>query len=430
MERQHSSFESRQNHDLLPQYRCKVPRQQHHRSRLSRSRQEGISLSKLIRDLKEIKKIVMVGPALPFRGGIAQFNHALRDSLSERVESVELVTFSRQYPESLFPGKTQLVEDKNQEAISAPRVIDSINPVSWFKAAAEIVEMGADVVIFHYWMPFFAPAYGVILRRLRRKGIRSYAVVHNAIPHERKPGDARLSRFFLDHLKGIVTMARSVGDDLHSLDVFTPQINLAHPIYEQFNSDKSKKEARKHLSIELDRPVILFFGLVRKYKGLHALLNALVEIAKSRPDVLLVVAGEFYDDPSSYYSIIEEHNLQNNVLIRDEFIPEAEVGDYFVASDLVVQPYVTATQSGVAQIAFHFDKPVVVTNVGGLSEVVPDGKVGMVVPPANQTALQDAVLGLINDPARLSQMSKNVKEHKKQFAWSHFADKVLQMMKG
>lgn len=346
-------------------------------------------------------RIAIVGPVHPYRGGIAHFTEMTAEVLARRGHDVRLVSFSRQYPELLFPGKTQFEPDEDAPAVvqNAPRVLDSINPVSWFRTGFHIRDIAPDAVIFQYWMPFFAPAYGVVARGLQRHyGIPSIALVHNALPHERHFGDAWLSRYFLNICAGHVVMSDAVAADVRSLcDAPVRLEQIEHPVYERFGDPLPKSEARERLGVPTGVPVLLFFGFVREYKGLHVLLNALPQIREHLPNVRLVIAGEAYDDPERYQSIIREHGLSDIVQWHDGYVPSDDVPAYFSAADLVVQPYMTATQSGVAQIAFHFETPMVVTDVGGLAEVVPDGEAGYVVPPESPGDLAAAVTRFFED---------------------------------
>ncbi len=342
-----------------------------------------------------------MGPMHPYRGGIAHFTEMTVTGLAKRGHEVRPVNFSRQYPELLFPGETQYEPESEAPDVvqDAPRLLDSINPLSWFRTGFHLRDAALDAVLFQYWMPFFAPAYGVVARGLRRHyGIPSFTVVHNALPHERHLGDALLSRFFLRACAGHVVMSDAVATDTHRLagpDAHIEQI--AHPVYERFGDPVRKPEARAALGLPNDAPVILFFGFVREYKGLHVLLEAMPDVLEAVPDLRLVVAGEPYADAARYREIIDHHGLHDRVQWHDEYIPSDEVPIFFSAADLVVQPYVSATQSGVAQIATHFERPMVVTDVGGLAESIPHEKAGFVVPPEDPSALAAAVVRFVRD---------------------------------
>lgn len=340
-------------------------------------------------------RIAVVGPMHPYRGGIAHFTEMTVEGLLERGHDVRPVSFSRQYPELLFPGKTQFEPDDDAPDVveGAPRLLDSVNPFSWVRTAWRLRSQAPDAIVFQYWMPFFAPAYGIVARIARWAGIPSFAIVHNALPHERHVGDAWLSQFFLRACEGHVVMSDAVAEDLKGLCRPGAAIRrIEHPVYERFGDPVPADEARAALDLPTDGPVLLFFGFVREYKGLHVLLKAFPKILEELPEAHLLVAGEPYDDPERYRRLIGERDLGERVHWHDEYIPSGEVPIYFCAADLVVQPYVSATQSGVAQIATHFEVPMIVTDVGGLAETVPHEKVGFVVPPEHPPALAKAVI--------------------------------------
>ncbi len=346
------------------------------------------------------KRIAVVGPVHPYRGGIAHFTEMTVEGLAERGHDVRPVSFSRQYPEFLFPGKTQFEPDDDAPVAvrGAPRLLDSLNPLSWLRTAQWLREQSPDAVVFQYWMPFFAPAYGIIAWILRWAGIPSFAVVHNALPHERHVGDAWLSRVFLKACEGHVVMSDAVADDLRPLRAPDASVRrIEHPVYERFGDPVSKGKARAALGLPMDAPVLLFFGFVREYKGLHVLLKAMPDVLEGLPDAHLVVAGEPYDDPERYRQLIRSHGLSDRVHWYDDYIPSEAVPAVFCGADLVVQPYVSATQSGVAQIATHFEVPMIVTDVGGLAETIPHEEVGFVVPPEDPAALADSIIRFFDD---------------------------------
>ncbi len=342
------------------------------------------------------RKLVLVGPAYPYRGGIAHFAELLYYGLRGRGHHVEAVTFTRQYPERLFPGKTQYEAEPPAEPVPAVRLIDSLNPLSWLRAVRHVARRRPEAVLFQYWMPFFAPAFGGMAWYLRAKGIRPLAVVHNALPHERRPGDVLLSKFFLNACEGFVALSGSVEEDLRRLmGDGKPTVRVEHPVYDRFGPPPSKAEARRMLDLPEGVPVLLFFGFVRRYKGLHTLLEAMPRVLEAQPEARLAIAGEFYDDAAPYRALIRRHGLEERVQVCDRYLPDGEVPRYFAAADVVVQPYVRATQSGVAQVAFHFARPLVTTDVGGLAEVA-EG-VGLVVPPEDPAALAEALTHFFAD---------------------------------
>ncbi|MFB6229517.1 MAG: glycosyltransferase [Salinibacter sp.] len=359
-------------------------------------------------------RIAVVGPMHPYRGGIAHFTEMTVQGLDERGHEMRPVSFARQYPEFLFPGKTQFEPDDEAPAIvrGAPRLLDPLNPLSWLRTAWQLREQRPEAVIFQYWMPFFAPAYGTVARILRWAGIPSLAVVHNALPHERHLGDAWLSRFFLAACEGHVVMSDAVANNLQSLrrpDAAFRRIE--HPVYERFGEPVPRAKARAALDLPEDAPVMLFFGFVREYKGLHVLLKALPDVLEALPDPHLVVAGEPYDDPARYRRLIREHGLDAHVHWYDDYVPSGEVPTYFCAADLVVQPYVSATQSGVAQIATHFERPMVVTDVGGLAETIPHEEAGFVVPAEDPEALASAIIRFFQE-GWAGRLAEGVRERK------------------
>jgi len=375
-------------------------------------------------------RIAVVGPVHPYRGGIAHFTEMTVEVLVERGHTVRPVSFRRQYPEPLFPGKTQFEpdEDPPEGVRGAPRRIDTVNPLTWLQTAWHLYRMQPDVVVFQYWMPFFAPAYGLIARFLRRLGIPSLAIVHNALPHERHLGDAWLSRFYLRACEGFVVMSDAVRDNLRPLRRPGAVLRqIEHPVYERFGDPVARADAREALGLPADAPVALFFGFVREYKGLHVLLKAMPQVLDQVPDLHLVVAGEPYDDPDRYRRIIREHGLEDRVHWHDRYIPSGTVPLYFGAADLVVQPYVSATQSGVAQIAFHFEMPMVVTDVGGLAEVIPHEEAGFVVPPSDPSALAAAVARYFTEDWQ-GRLTEGVRRQKERYAPERLAEAIEAMV--
>ena len=365
-------------------------------------------------------RVTLLGPAWPYRGGIAHFQASVGRALAARGHEVSAVTFSRQYPERLFPGTSQL-DGGPAPATPAPRLIDSLNPASWLRTAHAVANGGADVAVFMHWMPFFAPAFGVIARRLRRRGVRVLAVVHNAVPHERRPGDLALTRFALGACDGLIVMSDRVRDDVQRLGVAAAVRQVAHPPYDVFGEPVGKAEARAALALPADAPVFLFFGFIRRYKGLHVLLEAWGRVVARVPGARLVVAGEFYADEAALRAQAAPYG--DSVRFDADYVPDDRVGLYVSAADAVVQPYVTATQSGVAQIAFHFGRPVVTTDVGGLAETVPDGEAGLVVPPDDPDALADALVRFAEEDLG-PRLAAGVARQRERTSWDAVAEAV------
>ena len=380
--------------------------------------------------------LAVVGPAPPYRGGIAHFTEMTMQALAARGHRVAGVSFRRQYPALLFPGRSQMEPDADaaNPASAAdpagaeagpPRLLDPLSPLAWWRTARHLQRLGPDAVVFQYWMPFFAPAFGVVARALRRgAGVPSLAVVHNALPHERHLGDAALSRFFLRACAGHVVLSDAVAADLATLCApGTPVRRIEHPVYARFGAAPPRAEARAALGLPPDAPVVLFFGFVRAYKGLDVLLEALPRVAEAVPDVHLVVAGEAYDDPARYRALLARHGLGARVTWHERYIASDAVPRYFAAADVVAQPYVRATQSGVAQVAVHFETPMVLTDVGGLAEVVPHEEAGLVVPPRDPQALAAALTRFFVE-GLAGRLAEGVRRQKQRFAPARLAEAI------
>jgi glycosyltransferase involved in cell wall biosynthesis len=367
--------------------------------------------------------IAVVGPMHPYRGGIAHFLEKMEKGLRARGHETVPVTFTRQYPELLFPGKTQYVEGAETTEEDPVRLLDTLNPWTWYRTARYLARQSPDIVVFKYWMSFFAPAFGLIARYLRRKGVRVVSVVDNALPHERRPGDKLLGRFFLQSCDGLIVMSDEVEEDIHRLGVERPIRRMNHPIYNTFGDSLPRAEARAELDLPEEAPTLLFFGFIRRYKGLHLLLTALPQIAEHLSEVRLVVAGEFYDEKAFYQNIIENHQLDPYLRLHDGYVSDDEVATYFSAADVVVQPYVSATQSGVAKIAYHFERPLIMTDVGGLAEMMPHGEAGLVVPPEDPDALAEAVCRFFEDDLQ-AKLTEGVRREKEKYSWDPLYDAI------
>jgi glycosyltransferase involved in cell wall biosynthesis len=366
-------------------------------------------------------KIVIVGTAYPLRGGIAHYNALLYKHLSKK-HDVEIVTFSRQYPGFLFPGKTQEEQGSQENAIPSEQLIDSINPWTWFTAAKAIIRRKPDLLIFKYWLPFFGPCFGTIARLVRRKtGAKVLFICDNIIPHERRIGDRVFTRYAFGVVDSFIVQSGAVEKELNAFLPGAKYALVAHPVYEIFGSSYAKNEARSRLAIT-DERVILFFGYIRRYKGLHVLIDAMPSILKSTKVKLLVV-GEFYDDEQKYRHQIKERGLEKDVVVHSDYVPNNEVGLYFSAADVVVLPYISATQSGIVQIAYQFDKPVIATDVGGLSEVVLDNRTGFIVKPDSPQAVADAVARFYSE-GREAEFVRNVQEEKKKYSWENLVQAI------
>lgn len=344
-------------------------------------------------------KISILGPAWPYRGGIAAFNERLALQLQAEGHDVRLYTFTLQYPGFLFPGKTQYSVEPAPATLRIERSLNSCNPLSWWRLGRRIAKQRPDLLIVAYWLPFMAPALGTVCRLARRNGhTKVVALLHNLIPHESRPGDKLFSRYFIGSIDAAVSLSKSVLEDIKVFNAQLPAVFSPHPLYDNFGEKVSREEACAHLGLDPNKRYFLFFGLIRDYKGLDWLLEAFAKVRDNSSLIplhsSLIIAGEFYTDGSKYHALAEKLQLEEHLEWRSEFVPDSEVRYYFSAADLIVQPYKTATQSGVTQIAYHFEKPMLVTRVGGLSEIVPDGKVGYAVEPtvdAIAAALQDFI---------------------------------------
>jgi glycosyltransferase involved in cell wall biosynthesis len=366
-------------------------------------------------------KITIIGPAHPYRGGIALFSNRLADALASNGHTVNIVTFKMQYPGFLFPGKTQFSEDKNTSKINTLRAINSVNPFNWIKVGNQIKAYEPDLVIFKYWMPFMAPCFGTIAKILKKnKKTKVISLVHNLVPHEKRPGDTLLTNYFVKKVDGFVAMSQSVLDDINKFDSKKPKSISPHPLYDNFGAIKTRDASLKALGLDPEFNYMLFFGIVRKYKGLDILLEAFADKRVNNGKNKLLVAGEFYDDDSEYMELIKKHGLEDSVILTKSFVADNEVANYFCAADIIVQPYRTATQSGVTQIAYHFEKPMLVTDVGGLKEIVPHNKVGYVV-DSNPKAVSEALVDFYQNN-KAAKFTVGVKEEKKKYSWSKMVD--------
>lgn len=368
-------------------------------------------------------KIILIGPAFPYRGGIANFNESLCQALIKAGHQAEIVTFKFQYPSFLFPGKTQKTTDQPSIELKTKRLVNSIGPLSWLRTAIYINKQDADLVIFQHWLPIMSLAMGSIARMIRKKETIKLAITHNIVPHEGNPLDRFLTRYFVKSNNGFVCLSKEVYDDLGHFTQNPNKILAFHPIYEIFGYEVSKEIARKHLQLPENKKILLFFGLIRKYKGLELLIRAMALENCKKHDVFLVVAGEFYENKKIYTDLIENLGLANQIRLMDQFVSNEEVKFYFGACDLVVQPYLSASQSGVTQVAYHFGKPMLVTNVGGLPEIVDHEKTGYVV-EVSEYAIAEAIDNYYTNN-RESEMSKNVIKEKHRFSWEKFVDDVI-----
>jgi D-inositol-3-phosphate glycosyltransferase len=371
------------------------------------------------------RKNIILGPAFPLRGGIANFNNALgRAFVKEGVDS-QLYSFSLQYPSFLFPGKTQYEEGDAPEGVSIHTLINSINPFNWWSVARRIRKEQPDYIIIRYWLPFMAPCLGSIARLVRRgTNIKVLAITDNIIPHEKRFGDRWLTSYFVKSCDAFVTLSQSVLEELSEFTDCQNKKFIPHPIYNIFGEAVEKQEAILKLGLNPADKHLLFFGFIRKYKGLDLLLEALAD--ERLKEVKLIVAGEFYDNPKEYTDLIARLGIEDQVILRTDYIPGDEVKHYFCAADLVTQTYRTATQSGVTQIGYHFERPMLVTDVGGLAEIIPHEKVGYVT-AVSASSIADAIADFYSQE-REEEFALNTKEEKKRFSWESLVQAIEAMI--
>jgi glycosyltransferase involved in cell wall biosynthesis len=366
------------------------------------------------------KKIIIVGPAHPFRGGIAAFDERMAFDLQQTGHDVEIVNFTTQYPGFLFPGKTQFTSDPAPANLKITRLLSSVNPFSWIKTALYIRKQQPDLVILRFWIPFMGPALGSVARLLGKK-VKVVGFVDNLIPHEKRIGDTLLSKYFVNACNGFITLSNQVKDEIAC---FTDKECLMspHPVYDHYGNKSMKKESCKQLNLNFDTNYILFFGFIRNYKGLDLLIKAFSESNLRIKNYKLLVAGEFYEDEKRYLDLITSLQLNDYIELHSHYIPDAEIKYYFGACDLVVQPYRSATQSGISQLAYHFEKPMIVTNVGGLPEIVKDHETGFVT-DVNPTAIAKAM----NDftEGDIHRFDEAIRQEKTKYTWSYLSQTIL-----
>jgi D-inositol-3-phosphate glycosyltransferase len=360
-------------------------------------------------------KIVIIGPAHPLRGGLAAFNERLARAFKAEGDEVTIWSFSLQYPSILFPGKTQYTKTPPPADLDIRTEINSISFINWIKVGKAIKKLRPDLVVVAYWMPFMSPSLGRIARIIKKNGhTKVIALVHNLVPHEKRMGDMLLTDYFVKSVDAFVALSRSVVTDIEKFTKEKPKAYTPHPIYD-YGTPVEKAQAKYSLGLEGSVNYALFFGFIREYKGLDLLLNAFADERIRAMKLKLIVAGEYYSDPEPYRALIKKLNLENTVIGYNEYIDDKKVPEFFGAADIIVQPYKTATQSGVTQIAYHFNKPMIVTNAGGLGEIVPHGKVGYVVEPSAK-AIADALVDFYSRNKE-AEFSENAKTEKKRFGW-------------
>jgi glycosyltransferase involved in cell wall biosynthesis len=373
-------------------------------------------------------KVFIIGPAFPLRGGLASFDELFCEALNKEGHQCEIISYSLQYPNFLFPGSTQYhVNGTAPKNITIHTLINSVNPLSWFKTASFIKKQKPDFIIFRFWIPFMGPALGTIARLVKKQNIKVLAITDNVIPHEKRLGDKQLASYFIKGCDAFVTMSKAVMKDLEKFTNTSHKKYLLHPLYTAFGDKIPKQEARLKLHLKQDDRVILFFGLIRKYKGLDLLIEAF-SLLKASPHNKLLIAGEFYEDKQPYFDLISKYKLEEQIMLLNQFIPNDDVKYYFSAADIVALPYRSATQSGVTQVSFHFEVPTLVTNVGGLGEIIPHNVAGYVVEPNPQaiaTSLEDYF-----ENNKEQAFTEGMKQEKQKYEWSIFVNEIIALYNG
>jgi len=374
------------------------------------------------------QKIIIIGPAFPLRGGgISTFNERLAKEFIDEGFDTTIYTFSYQYPSFLFPGKTQYSTEAPPENIPIKIKINSVNPFNWISVGNELKKLKPDVIVVRYWLPFMGPCLGTILRRVKKnRHTKVICIADNISPHEKRPGDTIFTKYFIKPVDAFITMSAKVLDDLKSFAKDKPAQLIPHPLYDNFGAAINKKEARDKLGIREEEKVILFFGFIRKYKGLDMLLEAF-KILKSTnkiPNLKLLIAGEFYDGEKNYEFLTNDPAIKKDLILHTHFISNTDVKYYLCAADCVIQPYRSATQSGVTPLAYHFEIPMIVTNVGGLPSLVPDRKVGLIAEPNAESIAQkiEEYFDLGED-----HFLPGLREEKKKYSWTLMTDTILNM---
>ncbi len=373
-----------------------------------------------------MSKVVIIGPAHPLRGGLASFDERLARQFTQEGYEIIIYTFSLQYPGFLFPGTTQYSTEPAPKDISIRVCINSINPLNWLIIGNELKNLKPDIIVVRYWLPFMGSCLGTILRIVKRNGhTKVVCIADNIKPHEKRFGDTAFTKYFITPVDAFITMSEKVMEDLKSI-TDKPAQQAVHPLYDNFGEPLSKQEARKHLGLPENKKIILFFGFIRQYKGLDLLLQAMALPSMRQSGIKLLIAGEFYEDRKTYDAFITQNNLSSQLILKTDFIPDSMVRYYLSASDFVIQPYRNATQSGVTPLAYHFEKPMLVTNVGGLPDLVPAGKVGLVCEPTPDSIALNIL--------KLYELGENyflphLRDEKKKYNWSNLTGCILSLTK-
>ena len=369
-----------------------------------------------------VNKLVIIGPAWPLRGGLSAFDEKLATQFTEKGIQTRIDTFSLQYPSILFPGKSQYTTDPKPNNVNIEVCINSINPFNWIKIGLKLHREKPDLIIVRFWIPFLAPCLGTILKIAKKnKHTKVISIVDNMIPHEKRIGDRLLTNYFVKTVDGFIAMSEKVKNDIKTFS-HKPVSISPHPIFNHFGDPITKLEARLQLGLPKEDKIILFFGYIRKYKGLDLLIHAMANEAIKKLGIQLMIVGEFYEDASAYHDLVSSLGLQDQIKFYSNYIPDGEVKNYVCSADFIIQPYRNATQSGVTPLAYHFEKPMLVTNVGGLADTVPNLKTGIVVAPTTE-----AIAKGIETLYELGETNfiPNIIEEKKKYSWAQMTEKFL-----
>lgn len=372
--------------------------------------------------------IIVLGPAYPLRGGLATYNERLARAFQEEGHQARILTFSLQYPGFLFPGTTQYSQEPPPLDLNIEVEINSINPLNWWRVGNKLKKEKPDLIIVRYWLPFMGPCLGTILRRVRsNKHTRIICIADNIVPHERRFFDQAFTRYFVKPIHAFITMSEKVLQDLKQFST-RPAKYVPHPVYDTFGPSIDRTQACEMLKLDSRYRYLLFFGFIRQYKGLDWLLTALHQLNQTQflqnHKIKCIVAGEFYENPASYQEQISRLELQDTLELHTHFINDSEVRNYFSACDLVVQPYKQATQSGITPLSYYYDKPTLVTRVGGLFKFVEHGKTGLICEPSPESIAEGIQLFFSQNP---NEFSDPIREAKKAYRWSNIVQSCIEL---
>ena len=374
----------------------------------------------------EKKKIALIGPVYPYKGGIAHYTSLLYKALSKKYD-VAMISYKMQYPKLLFKKEQKDYSNDMFKVDGTLFMLNTANPFNIIKTGMYIRKINAEAAIIQWWHPYFSPCYRILESVLGKK-IKKIFICHNVFPHERFPMDRLLTRLVLKKGDGFIVHSKSDGDDLLSIKPDALYRQNPHPTYNAFKiKNMTREDARSELGRTNDEKLLMFFGFVREYKGLRHLLDAMKIVKDKLKDVHLIIAGSFGDDKESYMNLIKDNGIEGITEVSDGYTPDSEVEKYFAACDIVVLPYESATQSGIVQIAYGFGKPVLVTDVGGLPDVVTDRKTGYVVEPKSPQAIADAVEDFFAN-GRSREFEEHIREEAYRFSWERLSEKIGEIM--